>query len=671
MYPTNITQLDFNDIRESIISYLRTRPEFSDYQFTGSTLSYLIDILAYNTYYSAFTANMTVNESFLNSATVRDNIVKHAKVLNYTPTSISASTLDITLKVQTTAVNGIYPSTCTARRGFAGFSGDYAMNLINDTTAVVDPTTGVADFGQVSLKEGTVITFSYVVNTFARQVYQIPTPDADISTLKVFVKANESTVTADVYNLAENITALTATDRVYFLSEGNDQRYEVQFGDDISGRKLKDGEVIVFEYVVTNGAEGNDSNLIDFNGRIVDSNGRSYTKADITTSVVQPSYGGGDAESVESIKYNAPRYYSAQYRAVTAEDYATITRKIYSNADSVVAYGGDLLNPPIYGKVFIAIKTKTGSTLNDATKKNLSNDLRRYAMASIDPVIIDPDVQYVYPKTFVQYNTACGENASQIKDSIQTAISQWQEQSGINAFNSVFRAQQYKKAIMLANKCVVDVSMQVSVIKYINPNSGETNTYTITTNTHLYNSAPSFTKEVNTFKEPVLLSGKFRTEDRPGIDQQFEDDGFGRLRIFYNTGTKKVYTNDSAGTVNYETGTINFGPISIIGTGGNLPQAGAVSVSDATTGAGRVIDRSLLPTSLQIPVQIIPADISAIPAATPATSLNIISPDVTVQPLGSETPPTIPLNSLTPTTFDQTETIINIDSISNGGSLNS
>ena len=671
MQPTNLTQLDFEDIRASILSYLRTRPEFSDYEFTGSTLSYLVDILAYNTYYSSFTANMAMNESFLGTATIRDNIVKHAKLLNYIPKSPTAAQLDVTVSVQTTATAGQFPSTATIRKGFAGFGGGYVFNLPQSVTAEVDPLTGIANFGQIGLKEGNVITYSYVVDTFARQVYTIPTPDADVSTLRVSVRANEASTTADLYNRVDNVTSLSATDRIYFLSEGEDQRFEVQFGDDVSGRSLKDGEIVTFEYIVTNSAEANDVNQLDWQATVIDSLGGSYQPVAVTRSIVQPAYGGSRAESVESIKYNASRFYASQYRAVTAEDYSVITKKVYNNADAVVAYGGDLLNPPIYGKVFIAIKTKTGSTLNDATKKSITADLRKYAMASIDPVVIDPDEQYVYAKAFIQYDTGCGQNSSEIKTSIQAAIAEWQLQSGINSFNSTFRAQQYEKAIILANKCVVDVSLQTTIVKYIEPTAGTTNTYTFTTNAALYNSAPSATNTGSSTKEPILLSGKFRTSERPGIDQQFEDDGFGNLRTFYDTGTKKVYTNTAAGTVNYDNGTIKFGPINIIASGGNLFQDGAVAVTDTTTGAGRVVDEALLPTQVKIPVQIIPANPSSIPAATPATTLNIVSPDVTVTPNGTTPPPTIPLNSLTPTIFDQTETVINLDAVSNGGSLNS
>jgi hypothetical protein len=670
MQPNNLTALDFEDIKDSIKSYLRTRDEFSDYDFEGSSLSYLIDTLAYNTYYTAFNANMALNEAFITSSTVRDNVVNIAKLLNYVPRSISASKACVTLSVQTSNESGVFPSTVTLRKGPVYTGGNFIWNVLQDITVSVNSSTGIATFDNLLVHEGSIVNFSYVVNTFASQTYAIPSENADISTLKVSVKSNESSTTSDLYNRAEIVTNLTPTTRAYFLSEGEDMRYEVKFGDGSVGRALTDGEVVNFEYLVTSGAEGNGVSNFGFIGQIVDNNGAGYSSPDMITVVKEKSQLGSSAETIESIKYNAPRYYSAQYRAVTAQDYSLITKNIYNNADSVVAYGGDVLNPPVYGKVYIAIKTKTGSTLNDATKKDLQNQLRSYAMASIDPVIVDPDNLYLYIKAFVQYDTGCGSNTSDIKTNIQNAIGSWATQTQINNFNSTFRSQEFQKAITLADNCVSDISLQLAVLKYINPNTNQTNTYCISTGSGLYNSAPSNNGTDDCKKEPVLLSGTFRTIDRPGVDQQFEDDGFGNLRTFYNTGTKKVYTNNSAGTVNYDTGEICFGPVNIIGTGNNVTPDNNLNLIDTISGTGSVIDEDILPTPLTIPVLFIPANNSTIPATTPGTIINVISPEITVSPLGTISPPTIPLNSLTPTVFNQTPTLVEVGQIENSGSLN-
>ena len=656
--PNNLTALDFNDIKASIKSYLRTRKEFTDYEFEGAALSYLIDTLAYNTYYSSFNANMAMNEAFLPSSTVRDNVVNIAKLLNYVPRSVQSSQAVVNLTVQTIQSSGSYPSTVTLKKGAVASGGNYVWNVTSDTTAEVNSTTGIAVFSDLVLREGSIVNFQYVVNTFATQNYKVPSEDADINTLSVRVKANESSTTSDLYNLVDTITGLSANSRVYFLAEGEDMRYEVKFGDDSVGRALKDGEVVLFEYLVTSGEEANDVDRFSYIGRMTDTLGQSYSTAAVTLAKVARSMNGRAAETIESIKYNAPRFYSSQYRAVTAGDYAVLTKKVYPNAAAVVAYGGDSLNPPVYGKVFVAVKTGTGATLNDATKKSIAADLRKYAMASIDPVIIDPENLYIYTKVFVLYDTGSSSDTSTIKTNVQNAISQWATQTEINNFNSTFRSQAYEKAITLANNAITDVSLQVTLLRYILPVSNQTNTYTISTGSALYNSAPSKTSlDTDGAKEPILLSGQFRTADRPGVDQQFEDDGYGNLRTFYNTGTRKVFTNTSAGTVNYDTGEIAFGPIAIIGTGTNIATTG-VTITDSTSGAGSVADPAALPTALSLPIQFIPANSSTIPASTPGTIINLVSPEVTISPIGTAPPPSIPLNSLSPTVFDQTPTLV-------------
>tara|TARA_Y100000289_G_scaffold34588_1_gene34204 strand:- start:3540 stop:5396 length:1857 start_codon:yes stop_codon:yes gene_type:complete len=613
---------------------------------------------------------MAMNEAFLPSATVRDNVVNIAKLLNYTPRSITASKGCVNLTVTTEQVDGFYPSSLTLKKGSVAAGGAYIWNVLDDITISVDQTTGIGEFNNVTIREGALVTFSYVVNTFAKQTYKVPSEDADISTLVVKVRPNESSTQFDLYSRAETVATVTPTTRSYFLSETEDMRYEIRFGDDSVGRAVKDGEVIDLEYLVTSGTDGNQVSKFSFIGKITDNNDRAYSSSSVKLTVKQKSQQGIAAESVESIKYNAPRYYSAQYRAVTSQDYAIITRKIYPNAQSVVAYGGDALNPPVYGKVFIVIKTRTGSNLNDATKKQIAADLRPYAMASIDPVIVDPDNIYINVKIFALYDTGAGSNASEIKSDIDNAVNDWATQTQINNFNSTFRASQLEKAIGLSNKSVTDTSLQISLLKYINPDTNQTNTYCVATGSELYNSGPSQDDGDGTCKkEPVVSSGTFRTADRPGVDQQFEDDGYGNLRTYYNTGIRKIYTNDQAGTVNYNNGQVCFGPVNVIGAGGPLP-SGSVTITDTGTGIGDVLESSLLPTGIQIPVMFIPANNSTIPATTPGTVINIAVPSITVAPIGTTPPPTIPLNSLTPTDYAVTPATIEIPPISNAGSLN-
>ena len=314
MQPNNLTALDFDDIKESIKSYLRTRTEFTDYDFDGSALSYLIDTLAYNTYYTSFNANMAMNEAFLPSSSVRDNIVKVAKLLNYTPKSIICSKACLKLVLQTQASDGFYPSSVTLPRGPVATGGNYIWNILEDTTAEVNPSTGIAEFDNLEIYEGSLIEYNYIVNTFAKQKYIIQSQDADISTLSVRVKPNETSTNSDLYSKVENITNLEATTRVYFISETDDMRYQIRFGDDAIGRSVKDGEVVNLRYMVTAGKEANGVQVYAFIGLIRDTNGTSYSPSIVDVTVKSKSVLGDDAETVESIKYYCLLYTSPSPR---------------------------------------------------------------------------------------------------------------------------------------------------------------------------------------------------------------------------------------------------------------------------------------------------------------------------------------------------------------------
>lgn len=676
MQPKNLTALDFDDIKSSIKAYLRTRDEFTDYDFEGSSLSYLIDILAYNTYYTSFTANMAMNEAFLDSATIRDNVVNQAKLLNYTPTSIKASYAYLHITVQTALNNDVYPNSVTLQSGPVATGGNYVWNILESITKPVDQTTGQTTFTCVKIYEGSIVNYSYTVNKFIKQIFNIPTAEADVTTLAIRVKANASSTTSDVYNLVDNVTTVSASDRVYFLTEGDDMRYEVQFGDGVIGRELGDGEVIDMSYLVTKGAEANGVNKFSFVGRFVDSNGNVYNASNVAFELADKSNYGSAAESLESIKYIAPRFYSAQYRAVTSQDYEVITKKLYDNAKSVVAYGGDELNPPVYGKVYIAIKTKTGSKLNDATKKSLSTQLRSYSMASIESVIVDADTMFIYPKVFLQYDPACsGRAVSAIGTKAQGAAEDWATTSGINNFGQSFSLGNFERAIVDSDRCITDSSTQISLLKYITPSAPETNTYCITVGQPLYDSGSGDDNDgsdTSCPKAPVLRSGNFRLLELPGVDQYFEDDGYGNLRTYYNSGNRKVYTNEKAGTVNYSTGQVCFGPVAVVGAGGNnLPDAtGAELDADATSiDVDITVDAISDLGDLSIPVLLIPSNNSTIGVASPNSTIEIIIPTISISPIGTELPSNIPINSLTPMDFNTVPTTIDIPDITVPGNL--
>jgi len=666
MIPTDLTAMDFNSIKASIKDYLRTRPEFTDFDFEGATLSYLIDVLAYNTYYTAFTANMAVNEAFLSSATVRDNVVSIAKLLDYTPRSSRAPKACVSFSVQTELFNGVFPQFATLKKGIVVTGGEYNFVTLEDISANTD-NTGIATFNKVVVYEGANLTHSYTVSSFKKQKYVIPADKVDTSTLRVTVKQNAQSTQEDVYVLATDVTTLNAESRVYFLTETEDQRYELQFGDDVIGRKLEDGEVINISYVRTHEADANDISEFDFVGTVVDQYGRPIGDIEDDLLVNERSQLGDIPETVSEIKFSAPRTYTTQLRAVTAQDYAYITKKVYENAESVIAFGGDQLSPPVYGKVYVAVKTKTGNTLNNASKLQISKDLQQYAMASIEPVVIDPEFLYVPTSLYVFYDpTKTSKSVAELQNLVLGAIEQFADQENINNFGSTFSLSKYEKAISLADNSIDSASVQTTLLRYLKLNPGTVDTYCTDFGSPIYDSNPSNdggnvssggdggdgdnggagdgtgggTGDMKCYKEPVIKSGQFITIDRPDVIQYFEDDGFGNLRTYYNSGSSKIYTNNNAGTVDYGTGKICFGP---------------VEVTDPVD---------------QIPVQIIPTNISSVTPATPGTVISLPIPNITVVPVGTLPPPTIPLNNLTPDQFQQLPAVITPIDITNVGDLN-
>lgn len=441
--PSQLTSLDFFEIRESIKSYLRTRREFSDYDFEGSSASYLIDILAYNTYYTAFNANMALNEAFLETATVRDNIVRIAKQLNYTPRSIKAPKACIRLVAQTQiALNGTtFPEFATLKKGDV-FVADNALDtftfcLPKDITVPVNSSTGQAIFDNVVIYQGNLLNYNYTVDYTQKQDYVIPAENVDTSLLTVNISPNSQSSETDTYSLVSNVTALDATSRIYYLEETDDLRYRLVFGDGVLGRALIDGEYIRLQYIQTNGIEANGVKDFSFIGNIVDSENRVVASTSTILTVMEAAQAGETRESGISIKYRAPRSYATQNRAVTESDYEHIVSEIYPQAASVTAYGGEKLNPPVYGKVYIAIRPKTGTKLNASTKAKIKNDLKKFSVASIDPVITDPTSFYIIPKSYIYYNGNDTSNTgSEIGTKVLQSIDQFNKTGQNNRFNN-------------------------------------------------------------------------------------------------------------------------------------------------------------------------------------------------------------------------------------------
>lgn len=468
--PSELTSLDFFEIKESIRSYLRTRREFTDYDFEGSAASYLIDILAYNTYYASFTANMSMNEAFLESATVRDNIVRIAKQIGYTPRSKKAARACITMDMQATLLPGdlTYPTSITIKKGdvfVATVDGEsYVFATLDDVEESVDASTGIATFSKLLIYQGNLLNYSFTVDDTRKPEYVIPSENVDTARMKVMVRPNEQSVEVDEYSLSDNVTALTPTSRTYFLEETEDLRYKITFGDGVLGRKLIDNEFITVEYLDTDGSEANGAKKFGFIGRAIDSSGRPVLPQAITMKTIETSADGAERESALSIKYRAPKGFSVQNRAVTETDYAYLVSELYPSAASVTAYGGEKLSPPEYGKVYIAIRTKSGVNLNTTTKQKIKNQLLDYSMASIQPVIVDPTIFYISPTVYPNFNgNQTNRSSNELASAILKSVDQFNAQNRDNRFGGRLEPSKFNAMVDSADNAISGTTTQMSI----------------------------------------------------------------------------------------------------------------------------------------------------------------------------------------------------------------
>ena len=625
--PSRLTSLDFFQIRESIKSYLRTRTEFTDYDFEGSAASYLLDTLAYNTYYTAFNANMAVNEHFLESATIRENVVKVAKLLNYTPASVKASKACIKIQVQTSLTgSGVYPEYVVLKAGdnFVSSTDEdsFTFCTLKDQYATVEPVTGIATFDKMIIHQGNRLTYNYTVDNTINQEFIIPNADVDTSLLEVFLRPSEQSKEIDTYTPVKNITTLDGTSRVYFLEEIEDRKYKIVFGDGVIGRKLIDGEYITLSYIRTKGAAGNGCKLFYAIGEFRDNLDRPLDPARIRINTLEGSIDGVEEESITTIKYRAPRLYTAQYRAVTEQDYETITQMVYPAAVAVKAYGGETLTPPIYGKVYIAIKTKSGTQLNEATKKSIVKDLKEYAMAAIEPVIVSADELTMNIKSYVYYdpNLTTISNTDLI-GKVQSIIKEYNDQSNLNKFGNRI---DYSKL-----NCIIDTSdpsvkgniTQVTLTKKYSPDFGQNNSTCVNYGQGLINPSDfvgsgngdggmckalfnsvitnefyvdGITEQlINLNFSDQLDAGVFVSNSATAyVPVRLRDDGKGTLQLITTINSKTIILRDSIGTVDYKKGIICFGPLNIFGV------AGTAGIASPTgTGSTGTINITALPAS--------------------------------------------------------------------------
>ncbi len=540
----DISQLDFDGIKDNLKTFLAQQDEFRDYDFEGSGMNVLLDVLAYNTHYLGFNANMLANEMFLDSATQRSSVVSLAKKVGYTPRSASASkaTIDV-------LVNNGSGASITMARGtqFTTTVDGTAFNFVNNSAVSITPVDGVYKFSNLDIFEGTFLNFKYTVNTSdTEQRFIIPNDNVDTNTLTVKIQNSSSDSTTNTYTLGQGITGLDNTSKVYFLNEVENGRFEVYFGDGVLGKAVEDGNIVILDYVVCNRDAPNGATSFTLSGNI-----GGFTNVTITT--VDNAAGGDSPESIKSIKYNAPRDYTSQDRAVTAEDYKVLVKSLYANAQSVQVYGGEDAATPDYGKVYISIKAKSGSNLTELTKESLVASLKSFAVASVTPVIIDPETTFITLTTTFKYDSnLTTKDASTLATNVLNAISNYNSNT-LENFTGMFRYSEALNVIDEADTSILSNITKVKMYKFITPTLNSALKYTISYNNAIYNPHSGHASGTG----GVVSSSGFKINDDNSTNEHFlDDDGEGNIRVYYLSGTTRIYTSTSFGTINYTSGEI-------------------------------------------------------------------------------------------------------------------
>jgi hypothetical protein len=578
-----VSDFDFDNIKTNLKTFLQDQTQFSDYNFEGSGFSVLLDTLAYNTHYLGFNANMLANELYLNSADIRKNIVSLAKMLGYTPSSPKSpiASIDIVL-------NNAIGSTVTMDKGtaFTSTVDSLTYQFVTNEDITITPSDGVYRFSNVNIYEGTLVTYRYTVDsTDVDQKFIIPSANADTSTLKVTVQTSSVDTSTTTYTLASGLKSLTSTSKAYFLQETDTGKFEVYFGDGVIGQNLSDGNIVILEYVVTNKEEANGASTFALSGSI-----GGFTNVSITTK--SNAQGGAEAESKESIRFNAPLQYTAQDRAVTTTDYETLVKSIYPNALSVSAWGGEDDETPVYGVVKIAIKAASGSTLTDATKQNIVTSLQPYNVASVRPEIVDPETTSVLLTVNAKYDKrSTTKTADTLKSEILDAITNYNINT-LQKFDGVFRYSKLTGLIDDVDTSILSNITTVDMRKSFTPTLSSSTRYDVYFRNTIYNP--------HTGHEPVLSSTGFTVAGNSN-EMFLDDDGLGNVRRYYLSSGIRTYANNTQGTIDYSTGQITISSLNVS------------SISNIRGATSSVIELTVTPSSNDIvPVrnQIVEIDVA-------------------------------------------------------------
>jgi len=566
----NFSNLDFNQVKTTLRDYLKSNSEFTDYDFDGSNLSSILDVLAYNTYITSYNANMVANEVFIDSATLRENVVALARNIGYTPRSRKASYSTISFFVDTSEITPS-PVNLTLKAGpVASTQGSFGsqsfvFSISEDITVPV--VNGIANFTDIPIYEGTLLTSNFTYSSRnPNQKYILPNSGIDTALLRVTVQSSQSSTQKVKYSAQDDLFELGSSSKVYFLQEIENERYELFFGDGVFGQALEEGNYITANYIVSNGDSANGVSQFSYSGRITYTrNSIEYTVTSgislLNTGII--STGGESIESVESIKKFAPRVYASQNRALTANDYESlIPTKIYPETESISVFGGEELVPPQYGKVFISIKPRTGDFLPNLTKENIKMKLKKYAVAGIVPEILDLKYLFIEVDTKVYYNTNFASSSAAVSTIVQTNANKYSESTELNRYGARFKYSKFLKIIDDSSDAITSNITTVNMRRDLRVALNAFAEYSIGFGNAMHVKDPDgYNIKTSAFRivginEPVYLS------DLPNTDRLS-----GSLFLFtlpsVNSNSPTIVRRN-VGKIDYQRGIITLNPINII-----------------------------------------------------------------------------------------------------------
>ena len=546
----DISELDFENIKSSLKRFLSNQTQFKDYDFEGSSMAVLLDLLAYNTHYLAYNANFVANEMFMDTAQLRSSVASLAKLVGYTPNSARAPIADLKLVINDGTGSSI---TIPAGTKFSSSIDGLTYTFVSVGDQIVQPIDGVYTAQSLNVYEGTYVSYNYTFDsTDIDQRFLIPSDRADSTTIKVAVQNSASDVTTATYTKATSITELNGDSKVYFLQEAEDGQYEIYFGDGVIGKKLTDGNIISISYVVTNKTEANGATSFSLSGSI-----SGFT--DVTITVNSSAQGGAEPESLQSIKTSSANFYASQDSAVTVEDYKSKTKQLYANVQSVSAWGGEDNDVPFYGRVYISILPTSGSNLTESTKSRIITDLKKYSVASVTPVIVDPEITNIILRSSIKFDqTATTKVSDTIKSDVITTITNYNANT-LQSFDNMFRHSKMTGLIDDTDDSILSNVTTVQLRKSFTPTIGSSQKYSVAFSNALYNPHSGHASDGG----GILSSSGFKIDGNTTDVFFLDDDGNGNVRRYKMDGSARSYANATQGTINYSSGLVEINSLNV------------------------------------------------------------------------------------------------------------